>query len=410
MKGIIKAFLFLLYINITPIILNYNEYQNFMKNYLVKTLSGTICLLLFSFCTTTHLSANTKDCIEKRSSIDQNQVLQLMKKVADWQLANPTGKGLNTWDYAPFYIGLMQLYTISKDEKYLNAIVEMGDSVNWTPRARPYDANVYAITQVFYELYEIKEDKHIIDRSNFMLEMPLRRRLENDVTFDGNKYWWEWWSWCDSLFMAPPAYARAAAVLNNPEYLNFMTERWWDTSDYLYDKKEHLYFRDDRFFNKKSKNGSKIYWSRGNGWVIGGLTRVLDYMPKNHPERKKFEQQFIEMCTRLSAIQTEGGYWGQSLLDTKFYPQKESSGTAFFIHGMAWGVNNGLLPKDQFMPIIKKGWDFLTEAIHTDGTFGYVQEVGDSPTDVSFDDSESYGSGAFLLAATEIYKLINTKY
>lgn len=347
-------------------------------------------LVAFIFCT---LSARAQD------------IVPLMKKVADWQLSHPTGKPLNQWEYGPFYIGLMSLYHTSHDKKYLQAIRQMGDTVNWEPQARPYDANVLAISQVFLELYQLDHRKQYIDKSRFLMDAPMKRELKPDITFNNNKYWWEWWSWCDALFMAPPAYARLAVIYNQPKYMDFMVQEWQRTSGYLYSPSDSLFYRDDRFFTMKSANGMKIFWSRGNGWVVGGLARVMQYMPKDHAARPFFEKQFKEMCYKLRRVQTSSGFWSQSLLDAANYPQKESSGTGFYVYAMAWGVNNGLLPKEDFIDVIKAGWSALKESVHPDGMVGYVQEVGDSPANVKFGDSETYGTGAFLLAASEMVRL-----
>ncbi|MBL7760191.1 MAG: glycoside hydrolase family 88 protein [Sediminibacterium sp.] len=338
------------------------------------------------------------------SGVRKEEILPLIKKVADWQLANPTGKELNSWEYGPFYIGLMSVYQTFAEKKYLQAVEKMGNQVNWEPIARPYDANVLAISQAFLELYQINRNKSVTDKSRFVMDAPMRRELTPDITFDKNKYWWEWWSWCDALFMAPPAYARMAAIFKEPKYKNFMVQEWKRTSGYLYSPADSLYFRDDRFFTMPSANGQKIFWSRGNGWVLAGLARVMQYLPANDADRPFFEQQFREMSYKLKRIQRENGFWSQSLLDAENYPQKESSGTGFYVYALSWGVNSGLLPRNEFMPVISKGWAALKESVHASGKLGYVQEVGDSPTNVKFDDSETYGTGAFLLAGTELYK------
>lgn len=335
----------------------------------------------------------------------RGEEIDLMKKAADWQLAHPTGKQLNSWEYGPFYIGLMALYRVSGDGKYLDAVKQMGEAVHWEPQPRPYDANVLAISQAFLELYELDPEKRFVDKSRFVMDAPMHRELEPDVTFEHNKYWWEWWSWCDALFMAPPAYARLAKLYNDRSYLDFMIREWRRTANYLYSPADSLFFRDDRFFSMRSANGKKIFWARGNGWVVGGLARVMQYMSADDRDRAFFEKQFREMCYKLKSLQTSSGFWSQSLLDPANYPQKESSGTAFFVFAMAWGVNNGLLPKKDFMPVIEAGWKALKESIHPDGMFGYVQQVGDSPANVKFGDSETYGTGAFLLAGSEMAKL-----
>lgn len=337
----------------------------------------------------------------------QASVLKVMKHVADWQLKNPTGKELNSWEYGPFYISLMALYDVSKDKKYLQAVRSMGNKVKWEPIARPYDANVLAISQAFLELYQLDKNKSFIDKSRFLMDAPLRRELKPDITFHGNRYWWEWWSWCDALFMAPPAYMRLGSILKETKYTDFMVQEWKRTSDYLYSPGDSLFFRDDRFFSMTSTNGGKIFWSRGNGWVLGGLARVMQYLPADHSSRPFFEQQFREMCYKLKRLQQPNGFWSQSLLDAENFPQKESSGTGFYVFALAWGINNALLPRELFMPVIEKGWAALLSSLHPNGKLGYVQEVGDSPTDVKFEDSETYGTGAFLLAGSEMYKMLD---
>lgn len=339
------------------------------------------------------------------AGIDSAETMSLMKKVADWQMSHPTGKALNSWEYGPFYIGLMALYQVSAEKKYLHSVEEMGAKVNWEPIARPYDANVLAISQAMLELYQITGKKSMIDKSRFVMDAPMKRELTPDIRFKDNRYWWEWWSWCDALFMAPPAYARMAGIFHEPRYRDFMVQEWKRTSDYLYSPGDSLFFRDDRFFTEKSANGQKIFWSRGNGWVAGGLVRVMQYLPKEDPARTFFEQQFKEICYKLKRLQMPNGFWSQSLLDPENFPQKESSGTGFYVYAMSWGINQGLLPADEFMPVVMKGWNALKESIHPDGKLGYVQEVGDSPTNVKYDDSETYGTGAFLLAGSEFIKI-----
>jgi rhamnogalacturonyl hydrolase YesR len=362
--------------------------------------------ILISVAVTIILGGSFNQLHAQATAITQKEVLHYMKKVADWQLANPTGKRLNEWEYGPFYEGVMKLYKLSKDKKYYNATVEMGNTVNWETAARPYDANTFSIVPAFADLYEISKDVKMIDKSRFAMDMALARNLEPEVNYSKNKYWYEWWTWCDALFMAPPAYARLSVLLDKPKYMEYMVKNWWLTADYLYSREDSLYFRDDSFFEQRTPNGKKVFWSRGNGWVVGGLCGVMSNMQKTDPQRKKFEQQFIEMTAKLSRLQMANGSWSQSLIDPIAHPQKETSGTAFYCYGFAWGINNGLLSREKYLPIVQKAWLALTSAVNENGKLGYVQRVGDKPANVKADDTESYGSGAFLLAGSEVYKLL----
>jgi rhamnogalacturonyl hydrolase YesR len=118
------------------------------------------------------------------------------------------------------------------------------------------------------------------------------------------------------------------------------------------------------------------------------------------------------MLSSLPAIQRKDGYWNVSLHDPNHFGGKEVSGTSLFIYGMAWGINNGVLDKNVYLPVITRAWNAMTkEAVHADGKLGFVQGTGKEPKDgqpVGYDktpDFEDYGLGCFLLAGTEIFKL-----
>ena len=204
--------------------------------------------------------------------------------------------------------------------------------------------------------------------------------------------------------MAPPALAAASASTGDLKYIDLANKLWWKTTGYLYDKEEHLYYRDSRFFEQKEPNGKKVFWSRGNGWVMAGAVRMLENMPEQYPDRGRYVTLLREMATRVAGLQGQDGFWRASLLDAASVPRPESSGTAFFVYALAWGVNQGLLDRATFEPVIRKGWTALTGAVLESGKLGWVQEVGFKPGDVCWDRTEVYGVGAFLLAGSEVLR------
>jgi unsaturated rhamnogalacturonyl hydrolase len=211
------------------------------------------------------------------------------------------------------------------------------------------------------------------------------------------------WCWSDALFMAPPAWIALSKQTGDPRYLAHADREYWATSDYLYDPANHLYFRDSRFITKRSEAGQKIFWGRGNGWVFAGLARILNDLPKDHPSRPRYEAQFKEMAAKIITLQGEQGYWPVSLLEPQATP--ETSGTGFFVYGLAWGLNHGLLPAARYRPAVDRGWTALSAAVEPGGKLGWVQRVGEAPDKVGPDDTQLYGVGAFLLAASEVSKL-----
>jgi rhamnogalacturonyl hydrolase YesR len=214
----------------------------------------------------------------------------------------------------------------------------------------------------------------------------------------------DWW-WCDALFMAPPVLTRLHAVTGDRKYLDFLDAMWWDTTDFLFDPSEGLYYRDKNFIGKPNANGRKVFWSRGNGWVMGGTVRVLQHLPKSHPTRARYVQLLKTMAAAVARVQGEDGRWRPSLLDPSEAPVPETSGTAFFCYALAWGVNQGHLDRKTYLPVVRRAWQGLVSSVREDGKLGWVQQIGLAPARVTADDNQEYGSGALLLAGSEMLKL-----
>ncbi len=138
--------------------------------------------------------------------------------------------------------------------------------------------------------------------------------------------------------------------------------------------------------------------------MFAGLANLLDAMPKDHPQRARLEGLFREMAGKLKAIQKPDGYWAPSLLGPENSPP-ETSGTGFHTYGLAWGVKNGLLDAQAYGPSIERGWTALARAVAKDGRLGWVQQVSDRPENVAETDTQFYGVGAFLLAASAVASL-----
>lgn len=336
-------------------------------------------------------------------------VVALMERVADWQLANPAEHPTTDWTQAAGYAGMMALVRISASPRFESALMRTAESQNaWQLGPRPYHADDHAVGQLYAELFLRHRDPKMIaplrERFDWILAHPKEGSLEFVGDDRGDR-----WAWCDSLFMAPPAWARLYSATHNSVYLDYMVANWWRTSDYLYDKEEHLYFRDSTYFDKREENGRKVFWSRGNGWVMAGLARVLQYLPQDHPSRARFVGQFREMADKIRSLQQPDGLWRSSLLDPEHYPLRETSGSGFYTFALAWGVNEGLLDSARFKPAVLRGWAALAGSVQADGKLTHVQPIGEDPKRFDESHSDVFGVGAFLLAGSEVYRLAGGK-
>ena len=357
---------------------------------------------------TTALWAQPTNRAKPSAEISPTAVLNTMKLVADWQLAHPSPTAAhykeNTWTYGALYTGVMALNEIAGTPKYHDAMVLMGKKFDWQLAPRRYHADDHCVGQTYLELFLQDRDAAMLgpvkERFDFILAHPATNVLDFKTPHAGDR-----WSWCDALFMGPPAWIRQYKATGDQRYLDFMDSEWRATSDFLYDTNEHLFFRDSTYFQKREANGAKIFCSRGNGWVMGGLARVLKYLPPEHPHRKYYEGQFKEMAAKIASLQQADGLWRSSLLDPDSYPLKETSGSGFYTFALAWGINNGLLARTTYEPVVRKAWSALVECVTPDGKLEHVQPIGADPKKFLPTDTEVYGTGAFLLAGRELYQL-----
>jgi rhamnogalacturonyl hydrolase YesR len=321
-----------------------------------------------------------------------------MEKVGDWQLHRVEAGFNQDWTLAALYTGFMTVPDAAGGKQYREAMERMGQKFNWQPGPRIEHADDQAVGRTYLDLYQRHPDPAML--------APIRERLGAEMRLPDNKGQPLWW-WCDALFMAPPVFAKLSKITGDRKYLDFMDRQWWITSNLLYDPHVHLYFRDATYLQKHEANGNGVFWSRGNGWVMGGLALVLADMPSDYPSRPKYVAQFQEMAAEIASIQSEDGLWRPGLLDANAYPLPENSGSAFFVYALAYGINTGILDRGKYLPVVKKGWAGLISHIYQDGRLGSVQPVGAEPGNYTATASYVFGTGAFLLAGSQVYQLAN---
>ncbi len=349
-----------------------------------------------------------------KTDIDKHDVKTVLKAVADWQIKTPLSHNLADWTNAALYTGMVEWAGIAGNDLYYNWLKEIADKCSWTyfkqeNPLRRYHADDYCIGQVYIELYRKYKDTNMIRPMQTYLDQILSDPAKGDLKFINTDDYWstQRWSWCDALFMGPTVWAKMANVTGEKKYLDFMYREYKATTDYLYDKNEHLYFRDSNYFTLKEANGARVFWGRGNGWVFAGLPIIIRELPADNKHKDYFVKIFKEMAVKLISLQSADGYWHASLLDPASYPNPEMSATAFFVFGMAWGIDNGYLDKDTYLPAVVKGWKSMVTSVWPDGKVGFIQPVGADPKSVTRDMTEVYGVGGFLMAGTEIVRLID---
>ena len=358
-------------------------------------------------------------CAHQPSVLPQ-QARSIGDKVAGWQLSHmdrfdyvrtfrdQTQQGTG-WIQAAFYIGLTRWADATNDPRYASAALDKAEKNEWQLGPLYWHADDQAIAQMYLFLAERGNDARagpVVEAFDRILFSPPVNSLEfrPDDTWQSEGTCQRRWCWCDALFMAPPAWAMLSNLTGDAKYRDYMLQEYFATKDYLYDEEVRLFYRDSRFFRQRTAFGNRVFWSRGNGWVFAGLPLLLEAMPAEHPRRKELLRLYREMAATFRDIQHANGYWASSLLDVQHDPLPETSGTAFITFGLAWGVKRNVLPREDYEHAVEKGWSALVRAVDGQGRPGWVQQVGNAPDEVRASDTQLYGSGAILLAASEMLR------
>ncbi len=322
------------------------------------------------------------------------------------------------WIQAAFYVGLAKWTEVSGNEDFLAYIGQMAKEQEYALLLdRPYHADDHTIGQTYLwlteqtgnrEAYKPTQDLFDMILANQpkvgleMIEADEHKAKSDQAHFEGGCQ--ARWCWADALFMAPRTWLKLSNVTGDTRYFEYADKEFWASADYLFSDEYGLIYRDSRYFDMKSDNGEPVFWGRGNGWVFAALPLIIDELPDDHPSRARYVELYEKFATGLLRLQTDDGYWPASLLDPEKVKTPEVSGTGFITYGLAWGVNNGILSDKNSRQIVEKGWAALERAVNANGRVNWVQHVGKSPDPVKKSDSQLYGVGAVLLAASEMAK------
>ena len=348
----------------------------------------------------------------------KQEVLGQIEKVNDYWQSHNSAKCRGFRDNAAYFTGNQEVYNLTGKQQYLDYAITWAEYNHWKGATQKDKSQwqyktygegmnhvLFADWQICFQVYiDLYKQEHRAERIERALEVMCYQASTPD-----KDYWW----WADALYMGMPIFSKLYTVSHDQKLLDKQYECFKWTDELLFDKEEQLYYRDGKYVYPKVKtacNDGKSFWARGAGWVLAGLAKVLQDIPKDSKYYAFYLDRFKQLAAGVARNQQPEGYWTRSILCPDDAPGFETSGTAFFTYGILWGVNNGILPAKQYQPTIDKAWKYLSEtALQPDGSIGYVQPIGEKPDPTRTVNAQSqapFGTGAWLLAACEYYKYL----
>lgn len=380
---------------------------------MIRPISCFFCIAIF-FCACRSTKMSNQSHL---SEISQQSVLTKIDLVNNyWQKHHPPLTNA-FWHHAAYHTGNMEAYAISQNRKYLQYSLDWAEHNQWKGAKSNKKENwkyTYGETddyvlfgdwqicfQVYADLYNLDPNPVKIERA--------REVIEYQMSTSQIDYWW----WADGLYMVMPVMTKMYKITNNKDYLDKLHTYYTYAKKLMFDPESKLFYRDAKYIypKHKTKNGRKDFWARGNGWVFAALAKVLQDLPKDNEYRAEYQDMFVTLGESIVNCQQPEGFWARSMLDLPYASGYETSGTAFFTYGLLWGINNGFFDKEKYMPTVIRSWNYLTNiALQKNGVVGFVQPIGeraDQNLNVGAKSTADFAVGAFLLAASEMYKYVS---
>ncbi len=344
------------------------------------------------------------------------EVRMIIDKVNTYWQENNSPQVSSFWEHAAYHTGNIEAYRLTGNKAYRDYSEAWAAHNEWKGAKCDIksdwkysygESDEYVLFgdyqicfQTYIDLYNMEPDDKKIARA---IEV-----MEYEMSTPNSDYWW----WSDGLYMVMPVMTKLYKHTANELYLDKMYEYLLHSDSLMYDYETGLYYRDAKYVYPahKSMNGKKDFWARGDGWVLAGLAKVLQDLPSEYEHYDFFVNKYQRLAKAVADIQQPEGYWTRSMLDPEHAPGPETSGTAFFTYGMLWGINNGFLEKEIFMPVINRSWDYLkSTALQENGRIGFVQPIGEKAIPgqiINANSTANFGVGAFLLAACEYVRYL----
>ena len=398
-----------------------------MKNNILKPL---IAVLLIAF-VSLQMNAQKDQTISKKLKWSERMALSIMMQHKESYMIDDATTP--KWDYVHGLV-LTSFDELNKkhpnqkysaySKTYVDKLVQEDGTID-TYKLDTYNIDMVVAGRLLFDLYTTtKEAKYL------KALQTLRKQIEEQPRTASGGFWhkkiYPNQMWLDGLYMGEPFYAQYTVTFEDGKNLDDIAKQFELIQKNARDSKTGLFYHGwdeskQMPWANKTTGTSPNFWSRSLGWYAMALVDVLDYFPKDHPKQKELVSYLNQLANTLVKFQDKSGLWYQ-VTDKGAVGGNylEASGTAMFTYAFAKGVNKGYLPK-KFKTAAKKAFSGMTKHLIKVGQNGEVTltqacavaGLGGNPyRDGSFEyyvnerkkDNDPKATGPFILAALELNK------
>jgi unsaturated rhamnogalacturonyl hydrolase len=273
------------------------------------------------------------------------------------------------WGEALFGYSLTLLDEHLKSDRYTKFLTDYCDYyVTNPPRVDQSDTSAPAlITYQMYKKTGNEDYKKLTDRVLYYIKNE-PRLIEDSVNHLGNSLEGKFYPksiWVDSLMMFSVFPSHYAKDNNDQDMMDIASRQPRVMSKYMQDPDYKLWYHCYWTKAKTHYPRRKIFWGRGNGWVIASLPMILENIG-DHAEKGNIIKIFKETSEALLPYQRNDGAF-ETVFNKVGKTYRELSFTALVARGFLQGYRMGLLD-DQFLEAGIKAYKAVVDAlIYEDG-------------------------------------------
>lgn len=354
--------------------------------------------------------AYQREILENPPELTREAILSAMRRTTEFQMGSlwnvaavDTKSPDRSWVRGVFFAGMIPAYLATGDPYYRDLAEKLTEKTKAQPGPHALGGpDDLAICQTYLDLYFLSPDHALIQPTIDVADKTLSlSNLRNPSM-----------SFVDQFFMSASVWGGLSRATEEPQYAEYGRKMWQVLRKKYFVEEVGLVVRDGTWMPQSNglrlceQNGQPIIWGRGMGWVFGGMAKFMNSLSAE--DRLEFKADYQRMAEALLQGQHSDGLWGVSILDPETFPLGESSATALISYGYLWGVRNGLLDQETYLPPAKKAVRALVALIEENGKLGYVQPGAESariPVWRSY--NKEYATGGFLLACAELLQILD---
>ncbi len=223
-------------------------------------------------------------------------------------------------------------------KKYVDSHIEKGYRVDQSDTLAPSLAAYYLYKKEPIEAYKVIIDKainYIFNAEKIIENMPNHLGHSLEGKFYPKSIW------VDSIMMYGVFTSLYAKENNHKELMDFAKTQPMFFAKYLQDDEDKLFYHSYWTKRKHTYPKKKLFWGRGNGWVIAAMPMLLDNLEEGK-ERDLALKILQETSHALEKYQREDGFF-ETVINKPGKTYIESSATALIASGWLHGVRKGYL-------------------------------------------------------------------